>query len=327
MDDEFDPEDEAEVLKRQGNQAFSMGYEYRLAALKFFTKAIKLPVKDHKKRSVYFANRAAVNLLGENYGNCVSDCKHAIRLDPDNVKAYYRAAKANFALKKWSLTAEFVDAGLAVDPANAPLLEIRKAVNDALDKQRLIDAAQRAKAAKAKASQNASTQRLFELLAANDIKIGAPNATVPLADAFSTDPDSGELTCRVVFLYDEHAQSDTIQAMPVSTTFRDQLDNMFPPNGAAAPWDVDNKYTLSQLELYCVLNQTTQLTYDADKQSVTRMERAGKPKWARVDLALTLHQLFQRQNYIVPGVVTLYCVVRGTVHANKLLSLDPEEMA
>jgi tetratricopeptide (TPR) repeat protein len=327
MDDDFDPEDEAEVFKRQGNQAFSMGYEYRLAALKLFTKAIKLPVKDHKKRSVYFANRAAVNLMGENYGNCVSDCKHAIRLDPDNVKAYYRAAKANFALKKWALTAEFVDAGLAVDPANAPLLEIRKSVNEALEKQRGIDAAQREKAAKAKAAQNASTQRLFELLGANDVKIGAPNATVPLADAFSTDPESGELTCRVVFLYDEHAQSDTIQAMPLSTTFRDQLDHMFPPNGAAAPWDVENKYTLNQLELYCVLNQTTQLTFDADKQSVTRMERAGKPKWARVDLTQTLHQLFQRQNYIVPGVVTLYCVVRGTVHANKLLSLDPEEMA
>jgi hypothetical protein len=197
-------------------------------------------------------------------------------------------------------------------PANAPLLEIRTAVNEALEKQRVIDAAQRDKAAKAKAAQNASTQRLFDLLAANDVKIGAPNATVPLADAFSTTPSRASSRRRVVFLYDEHAQSDTIQAMPISTSFREQLDNMFPPNGAEAPWDVDHKYTLDQLELYCVLNQTTQLTYDADKQSVTRMERAGKPKWARVDLALSLHQLFQRAK--LHCARRCHAVLRGARH-------------
>ena len=57
----------------QGNNAFKKGLEYRRAALKLFTKAITLPVKNHAKRSVYFSNRAAVNLASENYGNCISD--------------------------------------------------------------------------------------------------------------------------------------------------------------------------------------------------------------------------------------------------------------
>lgn len=327
MGDDFDPVDEAEDLKRQGNQAYAMGYTYRVAALKLFTKAIKLPVEDNKKRSVYFANRAAVNLLGENYGNCVSDCKHAVRLDPTNVKAYYRAAKASYALRKWKDTSDFVELGLQHDPANAPLLEIRAQVISALEKQHAVDAEARKRAEAARAKQNAATQRLFDLLKANDVKIGAPNATVPLAETFSNEPTSGELCCRVVLLYDEHAQSDTIQAMPISTSFADQLEHMFPPAGPAAPWDADRKYSLERLELYVVLNQTTQLTFDAAKQAVVRLPRNGKPKWSRVDLKTTLHKLIKRDDYIVPGVVTLYCVVRDTVHAKKLLELDPEDMA
>jgi tetratricopeptide (TPR) repeat protein len=327
IEDDFDPEHEAEDLKRQGNQAFSMGYTYRVAALKLFTKAIKLPVNDDAKRSVYFANRAAVNLLGENYGNCISDCKHAVRLDPSNVKAYYRAAKASYALRKWRDAAEFVELGLKVDAANAPLLEIRAQAATMIEKQRAIDAEAAKRSEAARAKQNTITARLFAMLKANGLKIGSPNATVPLSEAFTSDPSSGDLSCRVIFLYDEHAQSDTVQAMPLASTFAEQLENMFPPTGPVAPWDKERKYSLERLELYAVLNQTTQLTYDTDKQSIVRLPRTGKPKWSRVDLKTTLHKLIKRDDYIVPGVVTLYCVVRDSVHAKKLLELDPEDMA
>lgn len=64
MNQAFDPEVEADDYKRQGNDALKKGKEYRVAALKLYTKAIKCNVTDPKKRAVYFANRAHANLVG-----------------------------------------------------------------------------------------------------------------------------------------------------------------------------------------------------------------------------------------------------------------------
>ncbi len=32
-------------------------------------------------------------MYAENYGYAIQDCKRAIAIDPENIKAYYRAAK------------------------------------------------------------------------------------------------------------------------------------------------------------------------------------------------------------------------------------------
>lgn len=63
-DIEVDVEAEAEEFKRLGNDALKKGDEYRVAAIKLYTKAIKCDVHDQTKRSVYFSNRAAANLIG-----------------------------------------------------------------------------------------------------------------------------------------------------------------------------------------------------------------------------------------------------------------------
>ena len=64
MDQAIDPVIEAEDFKRQGNDALKKGNQYRVAAIKLYTRAIKCNVADEKKRSVYFANRAHANLIG-----------------------------------------------------------------------------------------------------------------------------------------------------------------------------------------------------------------------------------------------------------------------
>lgn len=159
---DLDPETEAEDFKRQGNEALKKGKEFRVAALKMYTKAIRCNVTDPKKRAVYFSNRAHANLVGgkfrcgvkfcflslasllslrfankysatpntrttvlddddgvskhraENYGNCISDCKWAIKLDETAIKPYYRAAKASLCLKKLDDCAQFCLLGLKV---------------------------------------------------------------------------------------------------------------------------------------------------------------------------------------------------------------------
>lgn len=47
----------------------------------------------------------------ENYGKVVNDCREAVKLNPKNVKAYYRGAKAANALEKYEEALKFCEGG------------------------------------------------------------------------------------------------------------------------------------------------------------------------------------------------------------------------
>jgi hypothetical protein len=53
-------------------------------------------------------------IIAENYGRVIEDCKQAIKLDADNIKAYWRAAKASLALHKLPEAIEFCNGGLLI---------------------------------------------------------------------------------------------------------------------------------------------------------------------------------------------------------------------
>lgn len=61
--DEGPPEERAENFKNQGNKCIQQGPKYYRDALGFYTDAIDVKVEDPLKNSVYFSNRAHVNLL------------------------------------------------------------------------------------------------------------------------------------------------------------------------------------------------------------------------------------------------------------------------
>jgi len=119
--DDQTPVEIAENFKDQGNACFTKGKKYYEDAIKFYTQAIDQPVKDDKKRSVYFSNRAAVNLQRENFGRVISDCDMAISLDPNNIKAYFRATKAAYSLLKYQNAVDYCVAGLKIEPDNKTL--------------------------------------------------------------------------------------------------------------------------------------------------------------------------------------------------------------
>ena len=50
----------------------------------------------------------------ENYGHAVEDCKDAIKLNRENIKAHYRGAQASIKLRKWEQALEFIASGLEV---------------------------------------------------------------------------------------------------------------------------------------------------------------------------------------------------------------------
>ena len=55
-------EEVAEGFKKQGNEAFNKGKKFYKSAENYYTKAIRQPNVPAKNRSVYFSNRAAVQI-------------------------------------------------------------------------------------------------------------------------------------------------------------------------------------------------------------------------------------------------------------------------
>lgn len=115
------PESLAEHFKSQGNDCVKRGKKYFNDAVEYYSQAIEQGSSDSVANSVYHCNRAQVQLLLENYGRAISDCEKALELDPTNIKACFRAAKAAAALKKYDRVLEFCVLGLALDPANKSL--------------------------------------------------------------------------------------------------------------------------------------------------------------------------------------------------------------
>lgn len=69
---------------------------------------------------------------------------------------------------------------------------------------------------------------------------------MPLKNAVTID-DAGAMHCRVVFLYDEYQQSDTVEDMCEDDAFEAHLARMFPPLGAPPPWDEHVRWLMNGL--------------------------------------------------------------------------------
>ncbi|KAM3414408.1 hypothetical protein BST61_g11046 [Cercospora zeina] len=89
-----------------------------------------------------FANRALCNLELKNYGQTITDSASTLRLNPQNIKALYRAASACLALDKLPEAHDAITKGLTLDPTNTSLstlsqkLQARKTLLDHLASKR-----------------------------------------------------------------------------------------------------------------------------------------------------------------------------------------------
>lgn len=107
---EGEPDEVASNFKNQGNDCYK-SKQYQ-DAVQYYTKALEVKCDDAAINASLYLNRAACNLELKNYRRCINDCKLALLLTPDNVKAYYRSAKAYLALGKLDEASELVDFAL-----------------------------------------------------------------------------------------------------------------------------------------------------------------------------------------------------------------------
>lgn len=182
----------------------------------------------------------------ENYRSCINDCASTLRINPSNIKAYYRSGSACLSLDKLAEAKDACEFGLRLDPSNAPLKTLSEKIQKRSDYIAKVEADRRAREEKA-----ASERATLDLaLKARNVKVRTTTDESPdLEDAKihlenPLDPSS-TLSYPCLLLYPADSQSDFVKAFNEHQTLPEHLDYIFP-----LPWDEENEYTVDNVEAY-----------------------------------------------------------------------------
>lgn len=189
--------------------------------------------------------------LPGNYRSTTLDCAFTLKLNPKNVKAFYRSSTALYALDKIPEAEDAASRGLSLDPDNKPLQQTatkiaeRKAVLDRIAAKKKAEADKLRKEA----------QLLSVALKARQIRTRKTEQPPEMEDALirlTPDPLSPESTLEfpTVLLYPVDAQSDFIKGFSEMTSVADHLEYIFP-----LPWDTKKEYSIDNVE--CFMQTTT----------------------------------------------------------------------
>jgi hypothetical protein len=200
------------------------------------------------------------------------DCAQTIRLNPKNVKAFYRSGTACLALDKFAEATDSCERGIALDPSNAPLKALKTKVATRRDYIASVERARREREAKV-ASERATLQLALKSRNILTRKTEHPpdleDAVLKLANPL--DPSS-LLTFPVVILYPTHAQSDFVKAFSEKEKLGEHLEYIFP-----LPWDEQKEYTVDNVEAY-METSAGGLIKVGKKMSLGKVLGSGKPE-------------------------------------------------
>ncbi|KAJ3217412.1 hypothetical protein HDU67_007995 [Dinochytrium kinnereticum] len=308
------PDEIALNFKEQGNDCFKDGPKYYRNAIEYYSKGIAAAPDDQDLKSVLHSNRAAVNLELGNFRKAINDCAEAIKINPRNVKAYYRSIKALFALDRFEEALDCCEYAyskvIQADPQNASMKIEKKRIQD-----KLTQIAQ--KEQKAKLSEQLKVEFEEKIVAAlkerNIVTIlstaesrGKRSLTLPGQAKLGTEylsgyipqmsSEDGGLTVPVLFLYPEFEQSDMISQFHEEDTFQDHIEMMFSESDRP-PWDEKHHYDPSSITVYF------ETRMDLDKSL------AGKPRIYQVDKNLPLLEAMKHKSFrLVDGIATFLLV-------------------
>lgn len=251
----------AQSFKDQGNEAVS---ELRwIDAKEFYTKSIAVIYAKEDKwekpedldaekkllrklEELSHINRALCNLELGNYRSCTLDGAATLKLNPSNVKAYYRSAMALLKLDKVEEAEDAATRGLAVDPKNKSLQTAAKKIADRKAVKERIVARKKAEEERARKENLV----LSTALRARQIRTRKTDQPPDMEDSkirLVPDPLSPESSIEfpAVFLYPMDAQSDFIKGFSEMHTIEDHLDYIFP-----LPWDAKGEYNIANVECF-----------------------------------------------------------------------------
>ncbi|KAK3939796.1 Tetratricopeptide repeat protein 4 [Diplogelasinospora grovesii] len=185
-----------------------------------------------------YLNRAAAHLSLRNYRSVTLDCASALRLNPKNIKAFYRSGRALLSLDKITEADDACARGLELDPNNASL----KALADDIIKKHSALTEKQQKEQQRLEREKRRKLLLRAALQARNIrtrKTDKPPEVEEVKVRLVPDPDSPEssLAFPVVLLYPMHMESDFIESFHETETLDDHLGYVLP-----LPWDAKGEY-------------------------------------------------------------------------------------
>lgn len=123
-----EPDEIATNFKNQGNNCFK--FKQYKNAVEYYTQGLEVECKVDAINVALYVNRAACNLELKNYRRCIEDCKKALLIDEDNVKACYRAGRAFLAVERYDEAKQVLQYGLTKDPENKAIQETLRKVEE-----------------------------------------------------------------------------------------------------------------------------------------------------------------------------------------------------
>jgi len=91
--------------------------------------------EDKKLNSMLHSNRAAVAMRLKEHDKAVDDCRRAIKLDPTNVKAYFRAARSSELLTLTKQALSFCESALKLVPDDPDVKHLHERLQKSLAKE------------------------------------------------------------------------------------------------------------------------------------------------------------------------------------------------
>lgn len=231
-------------------------------------------------KSVICANAAMAHMQLKNWGYVRDESKKALVFDDQNVKAWYRLAKAHQNLQNWEEAGNAIDAGLGIDKDNKDLKKLDRILAEKVRRARLA----RQKRERRRAERVSKVKEVWNHCKDSGIKLGR----VPLVTSVTDDDEEedeavesrwhhhhphtgklpeksqGEWAWPCMFVYPSHNQSDFIQhfcesdilALHMAQIFPELEDDTDNQGETSVPWDYNNEFQCSKLAVYFEVHGT-----------------------------------------------------------------------
>lgn len=291
------------AAKKKGNDAFADGKRNVVNNVQFYRDAINhyyeaiawsqkvVPVEPDEAatetdeqtfteeelnefRSTLCANTAMAHMQLKNWGFVREESVKALDYNKNNVKAWYRLAKAHQMLKNWEEAGDAVESGLAVEKDNKELLKLEKLLEEKVRKARRA----RQQRERARAERVVRVKDAWKHCKESGIKLGRVPLVATVTDEEdegdddetqesrwnSHHPHTGRLPTRLpngewswpsMFVYPSHSQSDFVESFVESEMLALRMAEMFPVledegDETAVSWDYNNDFVCSALAIY-----------------------------------------------------------------------------
>ncbi|CAH0390036.1 unnamed protein product [Bemisia tabaci] len=298
---ENSPEELAATYKKEGDFFFKCK-KYKKAIINY-SQGLHYKCNDQELNATLLNNRSAAHFFIENFRSSYNDCKAALKLKPDYVKAITRCAKCCRRMSLFEECIEYCDKALKFSPNDPDLKSLHK---EALIELKKMERDKRKEEVLRKRKE-AAEKKLIAAINERNIKIYPE--TKGLTSMSQLEPcfpevvqktvhfENDRLVWPVIFLYPEYGTTDFIQEFHEDSRFEDHIAEMFQ---TAPEWDTNGQYTPDKIRIYFE---------DFDHNA------------HRVSPESTLNQAISHPKYRVDGGVPAFIiVVDGSLTEKRLLS-------